>query len=255
MSPREEAEWVQHFKDEMAAVGIDPTYEQIQMLCNLAASDSESEGAAEIRALAWSRLQQIPDFPDRIYDHVIAAKNEWDREKGNPYNYNRSRAWGLSRLGDLPHHGSVRVLGEFLYDDELPGYASELEAAINGDCQANCIIAMRSLGRLVDMPPVQGDPDTYSRNDLRAWQLWFEQLKAGSRRFRLKGNPQEYSLAGPIEAALPLNVTRPESMPASEQASATDERGSKGPLVALMAAIGLLAVAIATVARKKAART
>jgi hypothetical protein len=149
----------------------------------------------------------------------------------------------------------VRVLGEFLYDDELPGFDTELEAAVNGGTRSNCIFAIRALGRLVEKPPVQGDPDKYTRDDVRAWQLWFEQVKAGNRTFRLKGDPQEYGLAGPVrEAAPPLNLGPGHSQPASDQSSASDQRDSRIPFVGIAAAVALLSLALWTVARRNAAR-
>jgi hypothetical protein len=247
--------WTEYQKKRIAAIDQEPTYEQLQMLCDLVASDSETLNANEIRALAWTRLQQIPDFPDRIHNHIIEAKSEWNLKKGNPFNYNRARGWGIPRLGKLPHHGSVRVLGEFLYDDELPGFDTELEAAVNGGTRSNCIFAIRALGRLIEKPPVQGDPENYTRDDVRAWQLWFEQVKTGNRTFRLKGDPQEYGLAGPVrEAAPPLNVGPGDSQPASEQSSASDKRDSRIPFVGIVAAVALLSLALWTVARRNAAR-
>lgn len=247
--------WTEYQRNRIEAVGTDPTYDELRMLCDLFASESETAAANEIRALAWAKLQQIPDFPERIHNHIIEAKTEWDLKKGNPFEYNRARGWGIPRLGRLPHYGSVRVLGEFLYDDELPGYNSELEAAVNGGTRSNCMFAITALGRLIDKPPVQRDPEKYSRNDLRAWQLWFEQVKAGNRTFRLKGDPQEYNLAGPVRGDLPpLNAGPRDSQPASKTDSAANEPASGIPVVAIVTAVGLLAVAIGTVARRKALR-
>jgi hypothetical protein len=255
LTPEEQGEWTEHFRNEIAAVDADPTYEQIRMLCDLVASDSETDHANEIRALAWARLQKIPDFPDRIYKNILDHKSEWDSKQENPYNYNRARGWGIPRLGRLPHHGSVRVLGEFLYDDELPGYDSEFEAAVKGGTSSNSIFAIRALGRLVDKPPVQGDPEKYTRNDVRTWQLWFEQVKSGSRTFRLKGNPQEFSLAGPAsEIRTATTGSSLDSNPSPTETAASAKKMGHIPVVGIVGAVALLSLALWTVARRNAAR-
>lgn len=248
--------WTEYQRNRIEAVGDEPSYEQIRMLCDLAASDSETENANEIRPVAWARLQQIPDFPDRILHHVTETRKKWQAGEVGLVTYDRARGWGLSPLGKLPVPASVRVLGEFLYDDELPGHASELEAAMNGGSRPNNMIAIRALGRLVEKPPVQGDPENYTRDDVRAWQLWFEQVKAGNRTFRFKGNPQEYNLAGPaLEALAPVNAGSRDLKSAAEQASAGNERKFGFPIAAIVTAIGLLAIAIGAVVRRMAVRS
>lgn len=73
--------------------------------------------------------------------------------------------------------------------------------------------------------------------------------------FRLKGDPQEYSLAGPLrEAPVPASAGPRDLPPSSEQASVGNERKSGIPVVAIVTAVGLLAVAVGTVARRRAVR-
>lgn len=255
MTPQEQLEWTDHFREEIAVIAKNPTYEQIRMLCDLVASESETVHANEIRTLAWNKLQEIPDFPDRIYKNIIDSRSEWASSKENPYRYNKARGWGIPRLGRLPHHGSVRVLGEFLYDDELPGYDTEFEAAVKGGTSSNSIFAIRALGRLVDKPPVQGDPEKYTRNDVRTWQLWFEQVKSGSRTFRLKGNPQEFSLAGPAsEIRTATTGSSLDSNPSPTETAASAKKMGHIPVVGIVGAVALLSLALWTVARRNAAR-
>ncbi len=133
----------------------------------------------------------------------------------------------ISRLQDeafptlalLPEPATVRVLGEFLFDDRerLRSQAPETEdeegirwwregMAPNSSHAWNALLKLP-----LKSPPI--DPDApwdlpYHRK-LEPWRAWFLQVKAGKRTFRFAGDPREYNLQGPVaEAARPASEAK-----------------------------------------------
>lgn len=98
-------------------------------------------------------------------------------------------------LEQLPSPRTVAALGELLFDERNPFK----DQPSDSPWVANCHYAVGALHRLgLRNPPVVGKyPD--SRNDLHTWQLWFEQVRAGTRTFSFEGDDQIYSLSGPVE--------------------------------------------------------
>ncbi len=132
-------------------------------------------------------------------------------------------------MGRIPHPGVVRVLGEYLYDwdedEREKGLAMEFR--IPGT-PSNGLHAMNALGDLIEKPPVQKRGESYNKNDANVWQLWYEQVKAGTRTFRFKGDPQEYSLAGPVDRAKEPVSNRPAKPPIVDTNVAVEEGTGSG---------------------------
>jgi hypothetical protein len=87
--------------------------------------------------------------------------------------------------------------------------------------------------------------------DIEAWRLWYEQVKSGKRTFRFEGDPNEYSLAGPVTKAAEPVVSRPESKGANTPSQEAIGKPSKLPVSALVGAIALLIAAIGVAMRVK----
>lgn len=164
--------------------------------------------------------------------------------------------YGFETLGCMPSPETVRVLGEFLFDpwglnpNAKPGEPygkDELGQAPHAS------YAMLALARLPLETRANATPPEETRywENIDAWKLWYEQVKAGTRTFRFKGDPQEYSLAGPVSKIVEPGASHQKSSGGSSSPQETLAKPSKIPLVSLIGAITLLMAAIGVAMRKK----
>jgi len=179
-------------------------------------------------------------------------------EKWNYANDYSNLQWdGFQILGQLPSPETVRVLGDFLYDESggfnpKDGDPMPSIDEIMAQQKKNCVLVARPLFNLIDNPPVSADQG----NAVEVWRLWYEQVKAGSRTFRFKGNPTEYDLNGPAPKEKLQRVERDRkrdgeravghkkstSTPASE--AAITQTNKPYSLTWLIAAVGLIGAAV-----------
>ena len=170
--------------------------------------------------------------------------------------------YGFEKLSLMPSPETVRVLGGFLSDPWglLPN--AKPGGNYSNDKQGLSPHASRAMSALAKLPlenrPVQSPPDQiYYWNDINTWKLWYEQVKAGTRTFRFKGDPQEYSLAGPVTEGREAKDTRPNRdtnnghVPAPPVEAVATTVGV--PIWVLGLAGGLLAVALWFAMRRKPA--
>lgn len=123
--------------------------------------------------------------------------------------------YGFATLKAIPSPETVRVLGEFLYDPW--GLRPNLQPGEYPDLDEEGITShsWRALVALAALPlahkPVQPRPNRWVdyHQDIDAWKLWYEQVRAGTRTFRFIGDPQEYNLHGPVAAAIEPTPARP----------------------------------------------
>jgi len=80
------------------------------------------------------------------------------------------------------------VLGELLFDERDPWKGIPTDATWMPSCSL-AVVALHNLG--LENPPVNTSYADY-RNDLRTWQLWFEQVRAGNRTFSFKADKKVY---------------------------------------------------------------
>ncbi len=115
----------------------------------------------------------------------------------------------------------------------------------------NGMLAAQALANLIESPPLQKDPEGYFESDVHPWQLWYEQVKAGTRTFRFKGDPQEYSLAGPVDQAREPATTRPAKppVPAETGIAAEEPAGSGFSWPILLAALAVCGAGVWLVLR------
>ncbi|GAA5483209.1 hypothetical protein Hsar01_02438 [Haloferula sargassicola] len=160
------------------------------------------------------------------------------------------RLYVVNILGELKTPQSVKVLGGFLSDTR---HMLDPRLYDVGIPTANAYLSQQALIRLLDDPPTF-DEELFARaENLRTWQLWFEQVKAGTRTFRFKGDPQPYTLTGPAERELrpgqglagveERNLRRVPGVAEEERA---EEQPDEKPLwwVGLVAGTGILLIAI-----------
>jgi len=159
-------------------------------------------------------------------------------------------------LAQIPSAQVVKLLGELLYDERDPW---KHEPTINRRPRPNSILATQTLNQ-IGLDGVQIIELKTTRDDeaaLHQWKLWYEQVKAGNRTFRFKGDPQEYTLAGPVIESREPKATTPAPEMASGNASAPAkeaERKATGlPIWPLTLAGVLLAVAIWFATKRKPA--
>jgi len=150
------------------------------------------------------------------------------------------RGWYYQPLSHLQSPETVKVLGEQLFDDRSPfkGPPNDAEWTPSSNF---AVSALHKLG--LDNAPVKS---TYAdpRNDLRTWQLWFEQVRAGTRTFSFKGDKTIYSLTGPVSTALdPIEVRPAAPQPAPDSASVSP--GSSNPSVWIALSLAVVALIFA----------
>lgn len=157
---------------------------------------------------------------------------------------NTERSYSFPKLEVMPSAETVRVLGDFLYDDRgsvphTQGYDDVPYRSVS----SNSRYALRALAGL----PLETKPLKPRKNnfviydqDINAWKLWYEQVKAGTRTFRFEGDPQNYTLAGPVAVALAPSVGgRSDFSPAKNGSSEILTEGATRP------PLGLLVIAVA----------
>jgi hypothetical protein len=147
-------------------------------------------------------------YDKRIREHLQRAKKSegTDRQFGFANAMMDHVSPDFRILSLLPSPETVRVLGELLSEDWV--------ILRNGE-RFNRSLAGFAMSSLHRMPfvskPVQGNYVS-DENDLETYRLWYAQIKAGNRTFRFEGDPNEYSLSGPVTTS-PEPATTPPPRP------------------------------------------
>ena len=252
------SKWSDEYLAKIKAMGNPPSPEDIALLATLASNEASKEDVQLVRTEAWESLKRIDDFPNVLLTRIEEFKKDWKRS-GITNHYDFERAQLIRSMGGLPDVRVVGKLGGLLSDMEWT--EDPIQHARNGAdyglTSPNGILAAQALARLIENPPLNKKPEIYFASDIEPWRLWFAQVEAGNRTFRFKGDPQEYSLAGPVtESGEPKN-TRPNrdtnngQVPASPVEAVATTVGV--PIWALGLAGGLLAVALWFAMRRKPA--
>ncbi len=183
----------------------------------------------EVHAQLRDVMISIPGHADYFASRLEEARNGEDVDAhGEPLGtYQRERAYTFQTLAELPSPETVRVLGEFLYDDrdwrEMPENPSLDDVVM---AQPNFSRAIEALHALLENPPMPLSREDMFYKDVETWRLWYEQVKAGNRTFRFKGDPQEYTLEGPapvrLEPSVGRTTDRPKAAAAGGQVSAEE---------------------------------
>jgi hypothetical protein len=168
--------------------------------------------------------------------------------------------YGFATLKAMPSPETVRVLGEFLYDPW--GLRPNLQQGEYPDLDEEGITShsWRALVALAALPlahkPVQPRPNRWVdyHQDIDAWKLWYEQVRAGTRTFRFVGDPREYNLHGPVASGVEPTVAR-QHRPADDAPPAVVEESpqpaDRGPIIGLFVALLLLVAAAWRVFRSR----
>lgn len=178
---------------------------------------------------------------------------------GKPYwgPYDDFRSFAFNTLQHLPSPDTVRVVGAYLYDAEETQEPITMDHVPDSFGPAsNGSLVVDALKHLIEKPPVGADRNYQKPSDISAWQIWYEQIKAGNRTFRFKGDPTEYDLNGPASKATVQRVERDRKRAAeriaghkrnargSEVESAIDQVSKPTSIAGILAACALVAGAV-----------
>lgn len=242
-------EWLEERMEEIAMIESLPTDQKFEILRPLVRIgvkrdhlDFDDE-QRQVFLAAQSALLSIPGHAKWFGDRIRQMTDDQIAGRPNSHHPNQ-RGWDFQVLGLLPSPESVGVLGELLFDERNPykGIPSDAPWSPNSANAAYALSGMNIVGR-----PARGDLRR-DPADVRAWQLWFEQVRAGTRTFSFEGDPTIYSLSGPVDRALDPGDVRPRS---GAPSPAADPEGSPGPTKApWIVALSLAVLALILAARR-----
>ncbi|MCW1925656.1 hypothetical protein OKA05_24065 [Luteolibacter arcticus] len=206
------------------------------------------KGDRVVYSSARDLLLSIPGHAEWFGKEIKAMTDNEINRTG--LQFEGGRGWYFQTLSHLQSPETVKVLGAQLFDERSPfeGPINEAEW-MPSSCFA--VISLHNLG--LENPPVKSkNPD--HRNDVRSWQLWFEQVRAGTRTFSFKGDKTIYSLAGPVSTALDPSEARPGSpQPGPDSASVSPGSSNLSVWIALSLAVMALILAAKFAFARKAA--
>jgi hypothetical protein len=208
---------------------------------------------------AQAALLAIPGHAEYYRDKVLEVRKIRDQAVGNIQysgkagDYRNALHEAMETLKQLPSPETIRVLGDFLSDQSANPFSPQ-------DGMKESPTSHVAVGALCCLPLVSKPADTkyayQAKDDLLAWQAWYEQIKAGTRTFRFEGDPQEYDLNGPASKEklqrIALSHKRDEERAAGRRPSPSDpdsaavqKFGSSGfPVASVAAACGIVIAAL-----------
>ncbi len=220
----------------------------------------------DVHRLAQARLLSIPGHAEYYQKQIKAAEEEV---------VDALQSMGLEHAGTaksrllvvqteafetleaLPSPETVRVLGELL--DDPWGFEPGMDRTVQavrfktyGE-RPHSGMAMIALARLPLETRANNTPanKTSYDADIGAWTLWYEQIRAGTRTFRFIGDPQEYSLAGPVpQAKIPVRISTPANAMQNIEPVRPETR-KEISFVPVAAAVAVLILAILIAGRRK----
>ena len=145
---------------------------------------------------------------------------------------------GFAMLRELPSPETIRVLGEMLYDER--GVIRKEKASEDTDAflmqTPTSQLAASLLSEMIENPPGIDLPGTYF-SDLTPWKNWYQQVKAGNRTYRFKGDPTEYDLNGIASAVKVLDVRRSDRRAIAGSSADAKREGEKSSAPAVTAIV------------------
>jgi hypothetical protein len=139
----------------------------------------------------------------------------------------RARMWIFQdSLSHLPSPETIKILGDFLYDTRDTPTAREIRLATDYDLiPTNDCLAADALGSIgLNKAPL--DKKKYSeRQDVEIWKLWYEPVKAGTRKFSFVGQDVEYQFnKDGTWITMPLKASNDNRAQVANPASTSHER-------------------------------
>lgn len=254
-------QWKADSLAKMEELGSLPPEEAIpelgRWLLKLSFRTTTIEGKWDVHAAAQEQLLSIPGHAEWYRDDILGRYRDWELLEGPAMaarwvKFERTRAWSFETLKEMPSVETVRVLGEMLGEEE-DGYVMEPPPAANLDYWAASILTDLGIKSPPIPPGIRGSWAEPSTAKLKAWRLWYGQVKAGNRTFRFEGDDTEYTLDGPFRVATASSgKPRGDEAPVGEVEESNGKPGRWWPLVL---ALGLLLLAVGFVFRKRVRNT
>ncbi len=204
-------------------------------LMQMSLSNNSEKGERPVYHAAQSVLLAIPGHADYFVNEVKQAKaralspEELSGRDGKISwsNYNRVRSEAFDTLEHLPSVEAVRALGDFLGDEEDPNALRPGDEATDTlGPGSNSGLATMALRSLIQDDPVKSKNGWLELGEKKAWQQWYEQIKAGNRTFRFEGDPTEYDLNGPASGQKLAHISRDRKRDAERQVGRERTSGS-----------------------------
>jgi hypothetical protein len=208
---------------------------------------------------AQSKLLSIPSHATYYRNKIKAAQAEVKAGRMTLNVWSRLRIDSFQTLQHLPSEETVEVLIGFLEDNfacadsrnpedyQIPGLESYREWDMS--VRAPAASSLANLG--IENPPGRTDSHIDGGGVRRGWIQWWNEVKAGKRKYRFKGSSVEHPVNAPPGTA--REVRRPErhseppskekTTPIPVQEPPRSER-EKGPQWSLFAAIAAAMVAV-----------
>lgn len=235
-------------------------------LWRLGLSTNREKGEPVVRRAFQEALLSIPGHAEYYGKQIKAAEKDvvealqtvgLERAGTAKARLLRVQTEAFGTLEALPSPETVRVLGELL--DDPWGFEPGMDRTVQavrfktyGE-SPHSGMAMIALARL----PLETRANNTPANkisydaDIGAWTLWYEQIRAGTRTFRFIGDPQEYSLAGPVpQAKIPVPISTPANAMQNVEPVRPETR-KEISFVPVAAAVAVLILAILIAARRK----
>jgi hypothetical protein len=205
--------------------------------------DSISPEEKEIFDEAKQALISYPPAVDFFGEEI---KKLMDEQVGNGFTKSHpdQRYWYFETLDQLPSPETIKVLGELLFDERNPwigrsGGDSNLPAA-------NATYSVEALNKIGLKSPPSVTSDLNDEKDIKTWQLWFEQVRAGKRNFSFTGDDRAYTLEGPVTE--PVIARSARTLPPQTPVSAAQVRPTNSSIwplaIALLVGLGSVFVVV-----------
>ena len=201
----------------------------------------------KVQAELREALFAIPGHAEWYRDDIMRRYNWWERTEKPAMNANwsdftRYRGWNFETLKEMPSPETVRVLGEMLGTEE-DGYGHGAESDPKLRYRAAAALCQLGVENPPSPPRIEELWTRAKDYDLKAWRLWYGQVKAGNRTFRFEGDPQVYDLNGPVREVRDPSQRPRQSGPSSPAESDGETRRRSFPWVPVSIACAVLALA------------
>ncbi len=236
------ATWEEKWNNTLDSIEMFPRDEQIDILgsaVRVGAENPQSSNRKEVFTRAQQTLLQIQGHAEYYAKKIETARDEDVVENArraksdsgdNWQNYDQIRKESFGTMAYLPSLETVQVLVSYLND--VRDVTTPEQRAVNPHYHVygtNAQGAAAGLSRLiVDFRRQGREDDSTFYLPPEVWQVWAEQVKAGTRTFRLKGDPQDYDFNGPASKETLQRIERRRSREEGETVRRTPPVASAG---------------------------
>lgn len=217
----EVAKAMRHFQDSKAKLNVQPSSDLLtEVQTELVSIPGHAEHYRRKMEEGMARFEATPEGRRSLLMGAFGSK----------------QSEIFQALEVMPSPETVKVLGDYLSDER--GWDSEKgheiptddEGNIDGEGlvnvqRKNCNVAVSSLARLIENPPES--ENVYPTAALPAWRLWYNQVKAGNRTYRFKGDTTEYDLNGPVNGPKTSDAKRSDRRAIADSSAETKKEGER----------------------------